>query len=127
MAFLPKPIWSSMFASCLIRTSFRSFANLPASIPRSLNMSATFLRLAEFLEKTTEMMKFLLPHYIKEGKSYLTVACWLYRWTASVSLHCRGDEEAADLSRISGEDRASRYAPLVPVPGRPDEKTTRMK
>ena len=29
---------------------------------------------AEFLDKATEMLKFLLPHYIEEGKSYLTVA-----------------------------------------------------
>src|SRR5882757_6108957 len=28
----------------------------------------------EFLDKTTDMLTFLLPHYIKEGKSYLTVA-----------------------------------------------------
>jgi len=28
----------------------------------------------EFLDKTTDMLAFLLPHYIKEGKSYLTVA-----------------------------------------------------
>ncbi len=28
----------------------------------------------EFLEKTTEMLDFLLPHYESEGKSYLTIA-----------------------------------------------------
>ena len=28
----------------------------------------------EFLEKVTDMLEFLLPNYIKEGKSYLTVA-----------------------------------------------------
>ena len=34
----------------------------------------SFPQTEEFLEKTTEMLEFLLPHYIKEGKSYLTVA-----------------------------------------------------
>ena len=33
-----------------------------------------FPQTQEFLEKTTDMLEFLLPHYIKEGKSYLTVA-----------------------------------------------------
>jgi len=33
-----------------------------------------FPQTKEFLDKTTEMLKFLLPHYIEEGKSYLTVA-----------------------------------------------------
>jgi len=28
----------------------------------------------EFLTKVTEMMLYLLPHYVEEGKSYLTVA-----------------------------------------------------
>jgi len=33
-----------------------------------------FPQTKEFLEKTTDLLEFLLPHYIKEGKSYLTVA-----------------------------------------------------
>ncbi len=33
-----------------------------------------FPQTAEFLDKTMDMLEFLLPHYIKEGKSYLTVA-----------------------------------------------------
>jgi UPF0042 nucleotide-binding protein len=33
----------------------------------------SFPQTGEFLEKVTELMLYLLPHYIKEGKSYLTV------------------------------------------------------
>jgi UPF0042 nucleotide-binding protein len=33
-----------------------------------------FPQTTEFLERTTQMLLFLLPHYIQEGKSYLTVA-----------------------------------------------------
>jgi UPF0042 nucleotide-binding protein len=33
-----------------------------------------FPQTQEFLEKTEDLLTFLLPHYIKEGKSYLTVA-----------------------------------------------------
>jgi UPF0042 nucleotide-binding protein len=29
---------------------------------------------AEFLERTTDLLRFLLPHYVDEGKSYVTVA-----------------------------------------------------
>ena len=35
---------------------------------------ARFPQTKEFLDKATDMLTFLLPHYIKEGKSYLTVA-----------------------------------------------------
>ncbi len=33
-----------------------------------------FPQTQEFLQRTTEMLLFLLPHYVQEGKSYLTVA-----------------------------------------------------
>ena len=33
-----------------------------------------FPQTEEFLARTTDMLEFLLPHYIQEGKSYLTVA-----------------------------------------------------
>ncbi len=33
-----------------------------------------FPQTQEFLQRTTEMLLFLLPHYLQEGKSYLTVA-----------------------------------------------------
>jgi UPF0042 nucleotide-binding protein len=33
-----------------------------------------FAQTREFLDKVTELMLYLLPHYVKEGKSYLTVA-----------------------------------------------------
>ena len=33
-----------------------------------------FPQTAEFLDKVTKLMLYLLPHYVKEGKSYLTVA-----------------------------------------------------
>lgn len=33
-----------------------------------------FPQTTEFLDRTTDMLKFLLPHYVAEGKSYLTIA-----------------------------------------------------
>ena len=50
------------------------FRKLTGKHPKVAKFVRDFPQTAEFLDKTTEMLKFLLPHYIKEGKSYLTVA-----------------------------------------------------
>jgi len=42
--------------------------------PKVAKYIRQFPQTLEFLDKTTELLKFLLPHYIEEGKSYLTVA-----------------------------------------------------
>ena len=42
--------------------------------PKVAKYIRQFPQTLEFLDKATEMLKFLLPHYIEEGKSYLTVA-----------------------------------------------------
>jgi len=50
------------------------FRDLTGKHPKVAQYVQSFPQTGEFLEKTTEMLKFLLPHYIAEGKSYLTVA-----------------------------------------------------
>ena len=50
------------------------FRKLTGKHPKVAKYVLQFSQTKEFLNKTTEMLKFLLPHYIKEGKSYLTVA-----------------------------------------------------
>src|ERR1700727_3098722 len=50
------------------------FRKLTGRHPKVARYIRDFPQTAEFLDKTTDMLKFLLPHYIKEGKSYLTVA-----------------------------------------------------
>jgi RNase adapter protein RapZ len=50
------------------------FRNLTGRHPKVAKYIRQFPQTQEFLDKTTEMLKFLLPHYIEEGKSYLTVA-----------------------------------------------------
>ena len=50
------------------------FRKLTGRHPKVAKYVRDFPQTAEFLDKTTEMLKFLLPHYIEEGKSYLTVA-----------------------------------------------------
>ena len=50
------------------------FRELTGKHPKVAAYVQGFAQTGEFLEKTTEMLEFLLPHYIEEGKSYLTVA-----------------------------------------------------
>lgn len=60
--FLPNPHFVS------------EFRKLTGKHPKVAKYVRDFPQTAEFLDRTTDLMKFLLPHYIKEGKSYLTVA-----------------------------------------------------
>jgi UPF0042 nucleotide-binding protein len=50
---------------------FRKLTGRHAKVAKYIRQ---FPQTKEFLDKTTELLKFLLPHYIEEGKSYLTVA-----------------------------------------------------
>jgi UPF0042 nucleotide-binding protein len=50
------------------------FRKLTGKDPRVARYVLQFPQTKEFLNKTADLLKFLLPHYIKEGKSYLTVA-----------------------------------------------------
>ena len=51
-----------------------AFRKLTGKHPKVAKYVRDFPQTAEFLDKTMDMLEFLLPHYIKEGKSYLTVA-----------------------------------------------------
>jgi UPF0042 nucleotide-binding protein len=50
------------------------FRELTGKNPKVAQYVLGFPQTGEFLAKTADMLEFLLPHYIKEGKSYLTVA-----------------------------------------------------
>ncbi len=49
------------------------FRKLTGKHPRVAKYVRGFPQTQEFLDKAAEMLAFLLPHYIKEGKSYLTI------------------------------------------------------
>jgi UPF0042 nucleotide-binding protein len=50
------------------------FRKLTGRHPKVAKYIRQFPQTQEFLDKVTDLLKFLLPHYIAEGKSYLTVA-----------------------------------------------------
>ncbi len=49
------------------------FRKLTGKHPKVAKYVRQFPQTQEFLDKVTEMLTFLLPHYIREGKSYLTI------------------------------------------------------
>jgi UPF0042 nucleotide-binding protein len=50
------------------------FRNKTGRDPEVAEFVRSFPQTDEFLERVTELMLYLLPHYVDEGKSYLTVA-----------------------------------------------------
>jgi UPF0042 nucleotide-binding protein len=51
-----------------------AFRKLTGQNPKVAAFVRKFPQTREFLAKVTELMLYLLPHYVQEGKSYLTVA-----------------------------------------------------
>jgi len=49
------------------------FRKLTGKHPKVAKYVRQFPQTKEFLDKATDMLTFLLPHYITEGKSYLTI------------------------------------------------------
>jgi RNase adapter protein RapZ len=50
------------------------FRNKTGKDPKVAEFVRSFPQTKEFLSRVTELMLYLLPHYVEEGKSYLTVA-----------------------------------------------------
>jgi UPF0042 nucleotide-binding protein len=50
------------------------FKNLTGRHPRVARYIRSFPQTMEFIERISELLVYLIPHYIREGKSYLTIA-----------------------------------------------------
>jgi UPF0042 nucleotide-binding protein len=50
------------------------FKNLTGRNPGVARYIRSFPQTVEFIKRITELLTYLLPHYIREGKSYLTIA-----------------------------------------------------
>jgi UPF0042 nucleotide-binding protein len=50
------------------------FRNKTGKDPKVAEFVRSFPQTTEFLQRVTDLMLYLLPHYVEEGKSYLTVA-----------------------------------------------------
>jgi RNase adapter protein RapZ len=50
------------------------FKNLTGRDPKVARYIGSFPQTAEFVQRISDLLVYLLPHYIREGKSYLTIA-----------------------------------------------------
>ena len=50
------------------------FKNLTGKNPRVAEYIRSFPQTREFIKRITDLLSYLLPHYIREGKSYLTIS-----------------------------------------------------
>ena len=50
------------------------FKNLSGRHPRVARYIRSFPQTVEFIDRISELLVYLIPHYIREGKSYLTIA-----------------------------------------------------
>jgi len=50
------------------------FKNLSGRHPRVARYIRSFPQTVEFIDRISELLIYLIPHYIREGKSYLTIA-----------------------------------------------------
>ena len=79
-----------------------------------------FPQTQEFLNRVTELLLFLLPHYIHEGKSYLTVAFGCTGGQHRSVMIAEEVRKRLDKGRLPSQSRASGYAALR-IPSRPHE------
>jgi UPF0042 nucleotide-binding protein len=73
------------------------FKNLTGRNPRVARFIRSYPQTVEFMERITSLLLYLLPHYVAEGKSYLTIS---FGCTGG---HHRSVMMAQDVSRTLGK------------------------
>ena len=101
----------STAASCPTRTGSTSCGRSPASTSRCATTSCGQPATGEFLDRLDDLLDLLLPAYVAEGKSYLTIAFGLHRRPPPLGRHRRG-------GRPSSLAQAAGFEPTRPPPGR---------
>lgn len=77
------------------------FRPLTGKDPKVAKYIRSFPQTQQFIDRTLDMLKFLLPHYIHEGKSYLTIA---FGCTGGQHRSVMMTEEVAKLLKKAGYD-----------------------
>ena len=89
------------------------FRKLTGLDPKVAAYVRGFPQTIEFLERVKELMLYLLPHYVDEGKSYLTVAFGCTGGQHRSVMMVEEIGEAAEEGGLPGEGAAPRYAPVT--------------
>ena len=88
------------------------FRHLTGRHPKVAKYIREFPQTTEFLDRITQLLLFLLPHYIEEGQELSHRGLWLHRRPASFGDDCRGSAQAAGQGRLPGQGRPPGHAPL---------------
>ena len=84
------------------------FRPLTGRDPRVARYIRSFPQTREFIARTVSDLLFLLPHYIHEGKSYLTIAFGCTGGQHRSVMIAEDVSKTTSSGRVSGESRASR-------------------
>ena len=93
------------------------FKKLTGRHPAVARYIRSFPQTIEFIDRISDLLIYLLPHYIREGKSYLTIAFRLHRRPSPLGHDCRPDSQEPGARRLQGEGhtpgrREGRIAPI---------------
>ena len=97
-----------MCAFCPIRTTFRRSRNYTGKHPSVARYIRSFPQTTEFIERISELLIYLLPHYIAEGKSYLTISFGCTGGHHRSVMIAQRNSQAAGSSWLSRQGNASR-------------------
>jgi RNase adapter protein RapZ len=102
------------------------FKNLTGQNPAVARYIRSFPQTVEFIARISELLIYLLPHYIREGKSYLTIAfgCTGGQHRSVMiadEIRERLVQEGFDV-KVSHRDISPRRAPAAEEPRRPRQK-----
>jgi UPF0042 nucleotide-binding protein len=87
------------------------FKPLTGQNPRVARFVRSYPQTQEFLERLSSLLLFLLPHYIQEGKSYLTIA-----------IGCTGGHHRSVMMAIDIEKRLKKAGYAAKISHRDLEK-----
>ena len=95
------------------------FKKLTGRHPSVARYIRSFPQTVEFIDRISELLVYLIPHYIREGKSYLTIAFGCTGGPSPLGDDRERDPQAAAARRVQGERDAPRHRrgdPLLKSP-----------
>ena len=101
------PTWCSTCAACPTRISCRRCARGPGATARWSRSWSRTRRRASSCDRLEDYLRFVVPHYVAEGKSYLTIGHRLHRRPAPLGDDCGAARAGAGRHRRRARARAA--------------------
>ena len=90
-------------------------SSLTGRHPEVAKYIRSFPQTREFIHRISELLIYLIPHYIREGKSYLTIAFGCTGGKHRSVMIAEDVKKQSGQGRIQREGRASRFAGFGPA------------